>query len=78
MTMVTLRSVDREAIRSSIADECAISLDHAQEHLNSALESAGTNDMEQVAHDADVAARILLCVCWNAEKEVRDCNNVDD
>ena len=58
-----------EAIRTELIEiECAISLDHAKIHFDSALEAAEVGDDEQVAHDASIAANILLCL-------VRDIDN---
>lgn len=54
--------MDRQAIRESIPDECPVDLDHARLHLTKAVEAAGAGDVDQMRHDADLAARILLCV----------------
>lgn len=60
--------IDQQAIRESIPEECELTLAHAAIHLETAICAQGHEDWEQVAHDASLAARILLCVTWNTDE----------
>lgn len=62
--------INQEEIRDSIPEECDLTLQHVQVHIDSAKCASIDKDWEQMAHDADMAARILLCICWNVEKKI--------
>ena len=49
----------RQQIREQLPDECNTTLDHANIHLQSAIDAAQFGDDEQVAHDANMASLIL-------------------
>lgn len=46
----------------SIPDECEITIQHAQSHIDCVMVNIYSGDKEQAAHDADLAGRILICL----------------
>ena len=60
-------AMTRDEIRKSLADECKITLDHADIHLQSAISAEAHGDNAQIIHDADVASRILRYIVLDLE-----------
>ncbi len=57
---------DFEAVvRKNIADECDVSVEHAQIHITSAQGAIGDGDIEQAKHDLNVAGCLLLALSWD-------------
>ena len=46
----------------SLPDECPVTMEHAQVHLESAESAFSQGDNEQAAHDVDIAGTILICL----------------
>ena len=46
----------------SIPDECKITIQNAQSHIDCVMVSIYSGDKEQAANDADIAGRILICL----------------
>jgi len=63
--------ITKEAIINSIPEECNKTLEHVQIHLDSAIEARNNENMDQYAHDADLAARLLLCIVWDIDKTIK-------
>ena len=64
--------IDQKAIRDSIPEECTPELSHILTHIRSAQEAEATQDLDQLAHDTDMAARLLLILCWDTEKRMNE------
>lgn len=62
-------NMTKEEIRDSLADECNVTLEHANIHLQSALAAEVHGDVDQVVHDTDVASRILRYIVLDREPE---------
>lgn len=45
-----------------LPDECPVTMEHVQEHLDCMREHISSGWTEQAAHDADLAGRILICL----------------
>lgn len=46
----------------SLPDECPVTVQHAQSHIDNIMIEIYAGDKEQAAHDADLAGRILICL----------------
>ncbi len=46
----------------SLPDECPVTMEHAEIHLDSARSAFCSGDKEQAAHDVDIAGTILICL----------------
>lgn len=51
-----------KALLASIPNECSITVQHAQSHVDNIMTEIYAGDKEQAAHDADLAGRILICL----------------
>jgi len=51
-----------KTLLASIPDECPITVQHAQLHVDNIMTEIYAGDKEQAAHDADLAGRILICL----------------
>ena len=69
--------INQKEIRDSIPEECSITLKHVQVYIDSAKCARIDEDWDQLAHDTDMAARLLLCLCWDAEYLVRAHEQID-
>ena len=49
-------------IFASLPDECKITVQHAQLHIDNIMTKIYEGDKEQAAHEADLAGRILVCL----------------
>ncbi len=45
----------------SLLDECPVTMEHAEVHLDSARSAMESGDKEQAAHDVIMAGTILIC-----------------
>ncbi len=62
-------NMTKEEIREELPDECNTTLEHADIHIKSAIESSEEGDYEQVAHDANMASLILRYIVLEYDDE---------
>lgn len=53
------------AVRKNIADECEVSVEHANVHFAAAQEDIRDGDTEQASHNLNIAGCILLALSWD-------------
>ena len=46
----------------SLPDECPVTMEHVQVHLDCLADDISSGDNEQAAHDADIAGTLLICL----------------
>ena len=46
----------------SLPEECPVTVQHAQLHIDDIMTDIYAGDKEQAAHNADLAGRILICL----------------
>ena len=60
-----------KTLSDSLPDECPITIQHAQLHMDNIMTEIYAGDKEQAAHDADLAGRILICLGSKLRGEIQ-------